>query len=179
MGKVEIGIYFCVTADILTKNLQKCSWSSPLPTIWILSKSLILIGGHGNRKAKFLKKHSKIFFLEAIWGMKLKFCIHVHDISLYINYVLYYCCPFAFVAIATWSFDRLIMGKVEIGICFCITADILREVLQKCFGVVLYQPHKFCPNRWFWLVAMATERLNFLRSHKGDEAETLHKCLWY
>ena len=39
MGKVEIGIYFCVTgiyfcvtADILTV-LQKCSWSSPLPTI--------------------------------------------------------------------------------------------------------------------------------------------------
>ena len=29
MGKVEIGIYFCVTADILTKVLQKCSLSSP------------------------------------------------------------------------------------------------------------------------------------------------------
>ena len=55
MGKVEIGIYFCVAADILKKVLQKSSWSSPLPTIWILSKSLILIGGHGNRKAKFSK----------------------------------------------------------------------------------------------------------------------------
>ena len=55
MGKVEIGIYFCVTADILTKVLQKCSWSSALQTIWILSKLLILIGGHGNRKAKFSK----------------------------------------------------------------------------------------------------------------------------
>ena len=32
-GKVEIGIYFCVTADILKKILQKCFWSSPLPTI--------------------------------------------------------------------------------------------------------------------------------------------------
>ena len=31
--EMEIGIYFCVTADILTKVLQKCSWSSPLPTI--------------------------------------------------------------------------------------------------------------------------------------------------
>ena len=29
MGKVEIGIYFCVTADILTNVLQKCSLSSP------------------------------------------------------------------------------------------------------------------------------------------------------
>ena len=63
MGKVEIGIYFFVTADILTKVLLECLWSSPLPTIWILSKSLILIGGHGNQKAKFSKnkKHSKIF----------------------------------------------------------------------------------------------------------------------
>ena len=73
MGKVEIGIYFCVTADIFTNVLLKYFWSSPLPTIWIVSKSLILIGGHGNRKAKFSektknkkKKHSKIFFSEAI-----------------------------------------------------------------------------------------------------------------
>ena len=28
-------------------------------------------------------------------------------------------------------------------------------------GVVLYQPYEFCPNCWFWLVAAATERLNF------------------
>ena len=33
MGKVEIGIYLCVTADSLTKVVQKCSWSSPVPTI--------------------------------------------------------------------------------------------------------------------------------------------------
>ena len=32
MGKVETGIYFCVTADVLKKVLQKCFWSSPLPT---------------------------------------------------------------------------------------------------------------------------------------------------
>ena len=62
VGKVEIGIYFCVTTDILTKVLLKCFWSSPLPTMWILSKSLILIGGHGNRKAKVSReKKSKTF----------------------------------------------------------------------------------------------------------------------
>ena len=33
MGKAEIGIYFCVTADTVTKVLQKCSWSSALSTI--------------------------------------------------------------------------------------------------------------------------------------------------
>ena len=53
------------------------------------------------------------------------------------------------------------MGKVEIGIYFCVTADILKKVLQNVSEVVLYQPHEFCPNYWFWLVAMATEKLNF------------------
>ena len=53
---MEIGICFCVTADISKNVLQKCFWSNTLPTIWILSKSLILIGGHGNRKTKFSKK---------------------------------------------------------------------------------------------------------------------------
>ena len=60
MGKVEIGIYFCVTADILTKVLLKCFWCSSLQTIQILSKSLILIGGHGNRKAKFSREKENI-----------------------------------------------------------------------------------------------------------------------
>ena len=59
MGKVEIGIYFCVTADILTKVLLKCFWSSPLPTISILSKRLIFIGGHGNRKVKYFREKKK------------------------------------------------------------------------------------------------------------------------
>ena len=53
MGKVKIGIYFCVTADILKKVLQKCFWGNPLPTI---CKVLILFGCHGNLKAKFSKK---------------------------------------------------------------------------------------------------------------------------
>ena len=62
MGNVEIGIYFCVTADIMTKVLLKCFWSSPLSTIRILSKSLILTGGYGNRKAKFSKKNNNKTF---------------------------------------------------------------------------------------------------------------------
>ena len=41
------------------KSLLECFWRSPLPTIWILSKSLILIGGHGNQKAKFSKNIQK------------------------------------------------------------------------------------------------------------------------
>ena len=56
MEKVKIEIYCYLIADILTKVLQKCSWRSPLQTIWILSKSLILIDCHDNRNVKFLKK---------------------------------------------------------------------------------------------------------------------------
>ena len=63
MGKVEIGINCYLTADIL---------SSPLPTVWILSKPLNLIGCHDNQNAKFAKKYSKIFSSEVIRGMKQK-----------------------------------------------------------------------------------------------------------
>ena len=56
MGKVEIGIYCYLTADILTKVLQKCSSSSPLQDISILSKPLNLIGCHGSRNAEFAKQ---------------------------------------------------------------------------------------------------------------------------
>ena len=118
-----------------------------------LVQVVVLIGCHGNQNVKFLKKLFNINsmanerlkfrknktlknnFSEAIRGKKLKLCINVHDISLYINYIFYCCCPCAFVAIATYSFHIhvLIMGKVEIGIYFCVTADILTEVLLKCF----------------------------------------------
>ena len=55
MGKVKVGLYFYLTADILTKVFQKFSLSSPLPNIQILSKPLNLIGCHGNQKDKFAK----------------------------------------------------------------------------------------------------------------------------
>ena len=67
--------------------LQKCFLSSPLWFILILSKSLNLIGFDGNIKGKFSKNYSNIFSSEAVRGMKLKLCIYVHDISLYINCV--------------------------------------------------------------------------------------------
>ena len=133
MGKVEIGIYFCVTADILTKVLLKCFWSSPLPTIWILPKPLTLMVAMATERLNFCNKYSKICFSEAIRGKKLKVCINVHDISLYINYIFYCHCQCAFIAMTTSSFHILILGKVEIGIYFCVTADILTKVLLKCF----------------------------------------------
>ena len=47
------------------------------------------------------------------------------------------------------------------GIYFCITAGILTKFYRNVSGLVFYQPYEFCPNNWLWLVAMATERLNF------------------
>ena len=57
---VEKGQFF-MSQCRYSENEQKGSVSSPLPTIWILSKLLNLIGCQSNRKAKFAEKYSKIF----------------------------------------------------------------------------------------------------------------------
>ena len=57
MGKVNIGVYCYFTADLLTKSLKKCTFSSPLPDISFLSKPLNLIECHGDRNVKFAKKY--------------------------------------------------------------------------------------------------------------------------
>ena len=131
MGKVEIGIYFCVTADILTKVLQKCSWSSPLykpyefcPNRWFWLVAM------ATEMLNFRKKYSIIFFSEVIRGMKLKLCINVCVIIFYINYFFYCCCACGFVAMATLSFHRFIMGKVKVGLYFYLTLGILTKALQ-------------------------------------------------
>ena len=77
------------------------------------------------------EKYSTIFS-EAIRGMKLKLCINVHKISLYINYVFYCRCSCAFIATVTYSFRRLIMGKVKVGLYFYLIADILTKVFLNC-----------------------------------------------
>ena len=64
-----------------------------LPNIWILSKPLM-----ATKKDKFAKKYSKIIFLEAIRGMKLKLFRNGHNISLYNKYIfllsllMLFCC---------------------------------------------------------------------------------------
>ena len=141
-------------------------------------------------RLNFRKKYSKVFS-EAIRGMKLKLCINVHDISLYINYIFYCCCPCAFVAMATYSFylHVLIIGKVEIGIYFSVTADILTKILLKCFWS--------SPSPIIWILSKSliligghgnrkakfsrkkkTFKNLLLKSHIGDEAETLRTFSW-
>ena len=65
--------------------------------------------------------------------MKLKLRRNVHNISLYKNYVFYCYCSFAFVAMATYSFNRLIMGRVKVGLYFYLIADISTSFSEMFF----------------------------------------------
>ena len=87
--------------DIEILFLRKCLLSSPPRYRQLLSKSLYSFGCYSNVKGKFSKNYSKNFFSEAVRRMKLKLCIHAHDISLYKVCVFYCPCPTAFVAMAT------------------------------------------------------------------------------
>ena len=71
-----------------------------------------------NQKAIFSKKYSKIFFSEVLRGMKLKLCINVCVIILYIKCVFGCCCACGLIAMATLSFHRFIMGKMKAGFYF-------------------------------------------------------------
>ena len=78
----------------------------------------------------FRKKYSKIFFSEVMKGIKLKLCIDICVIILYIKYIFYCCCTCGFVAMATLSFHRFIMGKVKVGLSFYLNLGILTKALQ-------------------------------------------------
>ena len=108
MGKVKIDFYCYLTADIVTKVVQKWSLSSPPPNISFLSNPLNLIGCHDSRKSKFAKNIQK--------------------------YVFYYRCLICiFVAMATYSFHWFIMGKMKIGIYCYFVADILTKSFSEMF----------------------------------------------
>ena len=89
--------------DIEILFLHKCLLSSPPHFRQFLSKLLFSFGCYSNVKGKYSKKkkHSKIFFSEAVRRMKLKLCIHAYDISLYIVCVFYCPCSTTLVAMAT------------------------------------------------------------------------------
>ena len=62
MVKVKIDNFFCLNRDIWNLFLQKCLWR-PLSFIWLLFKSLNLIGYQGDKKGKFqtwVKKSSDV-----------------------------------------------------------------------------------------------------------------------
>ena len=70
------------------------------------------------------EKHSKILFSETVKGIKPILCIHVPDNGLYIICVFYSRRIRTLVAMATYSFHRLIIRKVEIGYFSAKIADI-------------------------------------------------------
>ena len=51
------------------------------------------------------------------------------------------------VAMATYSFHRLIMGKEEIDNFFCLVWDIWNFFYRNVYLVVFYVSYDFCPNR--------------------------------
>ena len=71
--------------------------------------------------------------LETIRGMKLKLGIHALDISFYINYVFYSSRIRTLVAMATYIFHRLIIGKVKIGNIFLSQWGYLEFLLTEIF----------------------------------------------
>ena len=69
----------------------------------------------------FREKKSKFFFSEIVKRMKLKLGILAYDIALYKSCVFFYSGQIrTLVALATSSFHRLIMEKVEIGNFYCL-----------------------------------------------------------
>ena len=75
MRKVKNGIYCYLTADILTKVLQQCSLSSPIPNIAFLSKPLSLVGCMATERLNLQKKNKtekKTHLLRSHKGVKLK-----------------------------------------------------------------------------------------------------------
>ena len=79
-----------------------------------------LLGPHTGQN---LEKHAK-FFSETVTGVKPVLCIHVPDSSLYIICVFHSSRIRTLVAMVTLSFQRLIMGKVEISYFSGAIADI-------------------------------------------------------
>ena len=67
-------------------------------------------------------------------------------------------------------------GNWHLFLCYCRYFD--KSFYWNVSGVVLFQAYEFCPNHWFWLVAVATKRLNFhaCNSYSIWAEYRLHSC---
>ena len=83
--------------------------------------------------------------------MKLKIGILALDIALYKSYDFYSGQIRTLVAMASYCFHRLIMGKVKIGNFFCLIVDNRILFLQKC--LLNSSPH---------FIRLLTELLNLI-----------------
>ena len=86
------------------------------------------------RKAKiFTEIFKNLLLRNRKVGVKVKLGIHAKEISPYINCVFCFGRIRTLVAMATYIFHRLIMGKVETDNIFCLNENIWKIFLQKCF----------------------------------------------
>ena len=67
---------------------------------------------------------------------------------------------------------RSILCQPWLSHCRYFNKDFFRNVPW----IVHYQPYAFCPNCWIWLVAMATERLNFRNNIRKFSLQKLKLC---
>ena len=126
--------------------------------------------------AKFANKYSKIISSEAIRGMKLKLCRNVHNIRLYISYDFCSRCSCAFIAMTT-LFPLTYNGKSEKKHLLLSQQIFWQRFYRHIPWVVLYETYEFCPNRWIWLVAMATKRINSRKNIKKSSPQKPSRTL--
>ena len=113
--------------------------------------------------------------METIWGIKLKLCWILLNISLYKNIVFYCCCLSNLVAMPTLNFHIFIMGKMKIAFIAISLKIFIWKLFLEMFvewWLVLYQTYTFCLNFLIWLVVMATKRLN-LQQQKINSSEDI------
>ena len=121
------------------------------PNHWIWLMAMATEMRNVREKKKTLKN-----LLRSIWGMKLKLCIHVHDSSLYINYVLCCCCPCAFVAIGLWE-------KWKLAFISVLLQTFWQKFYRNVLRVVLYQPYKFYPKSLILIGGHGNRKAKFFK----------------
>ena len=118
MEKMKNDIYCNLTAGILTNKYRNVPWVDLYRTYHFCPDLWIWLVAMATERLNLRKQYSESISSEAIKGINLKFCRHVHNISLHKSYCG---CSCNFVAMATLIFHWLVI------------ADILTKVLQKCF----------------------------------------------
>ena len=146
---IQQGIWASSWVDILTKNLQKCSLSSPLPNVSFLA--LTVWPGVNIFKRAPLKPWSRFFphFTYSIYRLRGRN-----------NDVFHHNRIRTLVAL---SYNE---EKWKFGINCCLTEDILTKINRNVHWVVIYQAYHVCSNLWIWWVAMATEWLKLWKKVK-------------
>ena len=86
----------------------------------------------GWQKGSIFVKIFKFFLSETVRRMKLKLGILAKDIALYKTYVFTFQSDKNSGYYGTYSFHRLIMGKVELRNFYCLIGDDRILFLQKC-----------------------------------------------